>query len=424
MTGGRSVLIVAQIAPPSSLVAARRVAAQCKYLARAGYEVTVLTSVASGEGPIEGAHEVVRTKDALTSGLNWRRGQFAALGGASGESYKPPSRLASVVVPDLSLGTWLPFALPAAWRLARERRFDCVLTTSPPPSTHLVGLALRRGGTPWIAELRDGWTFEPPHPAWPLRLQHSADRALERQVLTRADAVVGVTRPIVEDVCERLGVEALLITNGYDPEDIQAPTEADGLLDPRRRSIVHTGRLSLSHVSARPLLEALRVLAVEDPNYASQLEVVFAGSLTEAEREALAAPDLAESVRFVGWLDHARALALQRAADALLVVTGGAERRSVATGKLFEYLASGRPILVLGDETEAARIVGETGSGFSAPASDPRAIVDALRRVVEAPPSPRPVEAVASYAYPALVGRLGETIDDVVSHRLRRPVGG
>ena len=86
MTGGRSVLIVAQIAPPSSLVAARRVAAQCKYLARAGYEVTVLTSVASGDGSIEGAHEVVRTKDALTSGLNWRRGQFAALGGSSAET--------------------------------------------------------------------------------------------------------------------------------------------------------------------------------------------------------------------------------------------------------------------------------------------------------------------------------------------------
>jgi glycosyltransferase involved in cell wall biosynthesis len=420
VTGGRSVLIVAQIAPPSSLVAARRVAAQCKYLARAGYEVTVLTSLASGEGPIEGAHAVVRTKDALTSGLNWRRGQFAALGGSSGESYKPPSKLASIVVPDLSLGTWLPFALAAARRLARERRFDCVLTTSPPPSTHLVGLALRRRGIPWIAELRDGWTFEPPHPAWPLLLQHSADRALERKVLTRADAVVGVTRPIVEDVRDRLGVEASLITNGFDPDDIQAATEANGLLDPARRSIAHTGRLSLSHISLQPLLDGLRLLTAEQPAFAAQLEVVFAGSVTDAEREALAAPDLADCVRFVGWLDRPRALGLQRAADALLVVTGGSGRPSVATGKLFEYLASGRPILVLGDETEAARIVGETGTGFSAPASDPRAIAAALRRVVEAPPPPPKAQTVAPYAYPALVGRLGELIE----HVSRRSGGG
>ncbi len=128
----------------------------------------MLTSAASGEGEIEGAEAVVRTKDALTSALNWRRGQFAALGGSSPDTYKPPSRLASVVVPDLSLGTWLPFALPAALGLARRRRFDCVLTSSPPPSTHLIGLALRRRGIPWIAELRDGWTFEPPHAPWPL----------------------------------------------------------------------------------------------------------------------------------------------------------------------------------------------------------------------------------------------------------------
>jgi len=416
VTGARSVLLVAQIAPPSSLVAARRVAAECKYLARVGYDVTVLTSVASGQGPIEGAREVVRTSDALTSGLNWRRGQFTALGGASDESYKSPSRLASVVVPDLSLGTWLPFALRTARRLARERRFDCVLTTSPPPSTHLVGLALRRRGIPWIAELRDGWTFEPPHGAWPLRVQHSADRALERHVLTRADAVVGVTRPIVEDIRTRLGVEALLITNGFDPDEVQRTTEEDGVLDPSRHSLVHTGRLSLAQTSVQPLLDAVRIVSEAEP-VAERLELVFAGSVTDEERRALSAPDLADTVRFVGWLDRPRALALQRAADTLLVVTEGAARRSVATGKLFEYLGSGRPILVLGDETEAARIVDETSSGSSAPASDPHAIAAALRRLVEAPPERPAPGAAAQYAYPVLVERLAESIEDVVSRR-------
>ncbi len=244
-TGGRSVLVVAQIAPPSSLVAARRVAATAKYLGRAGYAVTVLTSRASGEGEIEGAQRVVRTKDALTSGLNWRRGHFAALEGRADADYKPPSRLASVVVPDLSLATWLPFALPAARSLAREHRFDCVLTSAPPPSTHLIGLALRRRGIPWIAELRDGWTFEPPHAPWPLRAQHRIDDAMERRVLTRADAVLAVTRPIVEDLRERLGLDARLITNGYDPEDEAQDAEGDdSRLNPERHSLVHTGRLT------------------------------------------------------------------------------------------------------------------------------------------------------------------------------------
>src|SRR4051794_23949460 len=95
---GRSILLVAQLSPPSTLVAARRVAGLTKYLSRLGCAVTVLTSGASGEGPIEGAEHVVRTQDALTSPLNWRRPHFKALGGVSSSMYKPPSRFESVVV--------------------------------------------------------------------------------------------------------------------------------------------------------------------------------------------------------------------------------------------------------------------------------------------------------------------------------------
>jgi glycosyltransferase involved in cell wall biosynthesis len=376
--------------------------------------VTVLTSVASGDGSIEGAHEVVRTKDALTSGLNWRRGQFAALGGSSGETYKPPSKLASVVVPDLSLGTWLPFALAAARRLAREQRFDCVLTTSPPPSTHLVGLALRRRGIPWIAELRDGWTFEPPHAAWPLGMQQAADRALERGALSRADAVIAVTRPIVDDLRERLDLDAQLITNGFDPDDLPPePNEPDPLLAADRHSLVHTGRLSLSGRSLRPLLDGLRLAREGDPEVAKWLELVFAGSATEEERALLEAPGLSDAVRFLGWLERTRALELQRAADTLLVVTSTGSQRSIATGKLYEYLAAGRPILVLGDQTEAARIVLEAGAGFVAPAGDPQAIASALRRLVTEPPAPTEPARIQQYEYPALVDRLAAVIDRV-----------
>jgi glycosyltransferase involved in cell wall biosynthesis len=414
-SGGPSVLLVAQIAPPSSLVAARRVAAMAKYLGRKGYGVTVLTSIASGDGGIEGAKSVVWTKDALTSALNWRRRQFAALAGSSAESYEQPSRLASVVVPDLSLVTWLPFALPAALRLARKRNFDCVLTTSPPPSTHLVGLALRRRGIPWIAELRDGWTFEPPHAPWPLGVQHAADRALERRALSRADAVIAVTRPIVDDLRERLGLDAQLITNGYDPDDMPPePQGPDPLLAADRHSLVHTGRLSLSGISVLPLLDALRLARGE---LDGRLEVVFAGSVTEEERGLLEAADLDGLVRLVGWLDRDRVLALQRASDTLLVVTEGTARRSVATGKLFEYLGAGRPIFVLGEGTEAARIVEETGAGTAVSAGDAEAIASGLRRLVADPLPPPHAERASGFAWPALVDRLVGTIERAVSGR-------
>ena len=160
-------------------------------------------------------------------------------------------------------------------------------------------------------------------------------------------------------------------------------------------------------------MAAIRQLKQEAPAVSARLEVVFAGPLSTEEQELLAAPDLDGHVRSLGQLPRPRALALQRAADSLLVVTEGARRTSVATGKLFEYLAAGRPVLVLGEETEAARIVAEAGAGFAASATDPTAIAEALRRLVEAPAEPPSTESISRYSYSELGERLSGLIEDV-----------
>jgi Glycosyl transferase 4-like domain len=213
---GRSILLVAQLSPPSELSAARRVAGLAKYLDRLGHRITVLTSLSSGRGPVTGAR-VVRTRDLLVSRLNWRRQSFEALAGeADGGGYEAaPSRLASVFVPDLAVVGWLPFALPRCRALAADA--DAVITTSPPHSGHLVGLALRGRGVPWVADFRDGWTFESDRPPWPLAAQRELDEGLERAVVRGADALVAVAEPIAADLGARFDREVATITNGFDP---------------------------------------------------------------------------------------------------------------------------------------------------------------------------------------------------------------
>jgi glycosyltransferase involved in cell wall biosynthesis len=409
----RSILLVAQLAPPTNLVAARRVAGLTKYLARLGHQVTVLTSAISGEGEIDGAGAVVRTRDLVATRLNWRRGHFAALGGQAAASYSPASRVESVVVPDVAAVSWLPFAGREALALARQESFDCVITTSPPQSGHLVGALLKRRRLPWIAEFRDGWSFESPRRPYPFGWQRRADRRLERFVVERASALVGVTSPIVDDLQRRYGADARLITNGFDPEDeVAAATPV--ALDERRHSLVHTGRMAISRSSPRPLLDGVRRLQAEAPSAAKRLEIVFAGPLSSEEAALVADPGVAQIVRTVGALDRPSTLHLQRDADSLLVITEGSTRRSVATGKLFEYLAAGRPILVLGDDTEAARIVEDARAGFSAPADDPDGIAAALRRLVEgAASSGASPAAIERYSYPELARLYAALIEEV-----------
>lgn len=420
MTGPkRRVLLVAQLAPPSPLIPARRIAGLAKYLPAQGPEVSVLTSGISGEGEVEGAAAVSRTPDLMTTPLNWRRGQFKALEGSADGSYSEPSRLESVLVPDIAAATWLPFAISKAFRLARESEPDCVITTGPPQSVHLVGLALRRRGIPWIAEFRDGWTFDQPAREFPWRAQRQLDAALERRVATGADALVGVTRPIADDLSRRFGRPATVLTNAFDPEEVTDGGDSE-LLDPDRFSVVHTGRMAYAGRSPLPLLEALRALKRDRPQVAAGLEVVLAGPLSAEEEPLVRAADLADTVRAVGTLDRRRTLQLQHGADALLVLAEGSSRR-VATGKLFEYLATDAPILVLGDDSEAARIVAETGAGFAASGSDPTQIAPALERLLASPPeSARDAAAVEPYTYPHIARGYAELIEDVVSRRERR----
>jgi glycosyltransferase involved in cell wall biosynthesis len=419
MTGPkRRVLLVAQLAPPSPLIGARRIAGLAKYLAAEGLEVSVLTSRISGEGDIEGAKAVARTPDLMATPLNWRRAQFKALEGSADGSYSKPSRLESVLVPDIAAATWLPFAVTRSRRLVRESGWDCVITTGPAHSVHLVGLALRRRGIPWIAEFRDGWTFDQPARAFPLRAQRQLDAALERSVAMGADALVGVTEPIADDLSRRFDRPATVLTNAFDPEEVTDGGDS-GLLDPDRFSVVHTGRMAYAGRTPVPLLEAVRVLKRDRPRVAARLEVVLAGPLSAEEEPLVRAADLADTVRAVGTLDRPRTLQLQHAADALLVLAEGSSRR-VATGKLFEYLATDVPILVLGDDSDAARIVAETGAGFATSGSDPNLIALALERLIASPPE-RPYDkaAVEPYSYPNVAQRYAELIEEVASRRER-----
>jgi hypothetical protein len=419
MTGPkRHVLLVGQLAPPSSLIPARRIAGLAKYLPAEGLEVSVLTSTISGEGDIEGVKAVARTRDLMATPLNWRRAQFKALEGSADGSYRKPSPLQSVLVPDIAAATWLPFAVTRSLRLERESGLDCVITTGPAHSVHLVGLALRRRGIPWIAEFRDGWTFDQPARAFPLRVQRRLDATLERRVATGADALVGVTKPIADDLSRRFDRPATVLTNAFDPDEVPDGGHC-ALLDPDRFSVVHTGRMAYAGRTPVPLLEAVRVLKRDRPRVAARLEVVLAGPLSAEEEPLVRAADLSGTVRPVGNLDRPRTLQLQHAADALLVLAEGSSRRA-ATGKLFEYLATDAPILVLGEGTEAARIVDETGAGFATSGSDPNLIAPALERLIASPPEhPRDTAAVEPYSYPHVARRYAELIEDVVSRRGR-----
>ncbi len=394
------------------------------WLRELGHQVTVLTTRAWGDTAEDG-DQVVRTADLVASQALRRLLARPALpsAGKGIPLQKPaPKILADVVVPDAYLLSWVAGAVPAARRLIAERAIDCVVTSGPPHSAHLLGLGLGRHAPGWIADFRDGWRYETLRAPWPTTVQDRVDAALERRVVASADGIVAVTKPIVDDFARRLGAESALIPNGWDPR--LEPMLADAarpMLDPRYLNIVHTGQLSgLRGRDPRPLFKALKLLSDRNPDASNRLRIVLAGRLDIAEQQMLAGLGHDSGIVHIGHLERTATAALQRDADALLLMTS-IGHPSQATGKLFEYLTAGRPIIALAKDNEAARIVTQTRTGVTAAPDQPEEIADALLasvdgRLAEAY-SPRRLD---QYIYPAPAAEFAAEVERILARHRNR----
>jgi glycosyltransferase involved in cell wall biosynthesis len=410
-----NVLLVAYFYPPCRDTGAARPEAMATHLERLGHRVTVLTTRAYGELEDDRARRVIRTPDLQLARARFR-GERTIASLYDSDSYSGhPHPLSRALVPDALVAAWAPFARSRALRLAAAEPFDCVITTSPPESIHLVGRALRRRRrVAWVAELRDGWTFESLRPDYPTGAQRALDGRLERRWLGSADAVVCVSEPVADDLRRRGVADPVVIPNGWDPDRAKAPAEPAGVaLDPGRTSLVYTGRFGRGRDPAG-LVGALASIAADDPGAAGRLELIVAGPLTDDERRLLARDVAPARIVVAGSLPRERALALQREADALLLLAEPI-RSQLLNYKLFEYLAAGRPILALAAGTEAGRVAGEVG-GLVVDAGDPGAIEGALRRLINEGIEQPDRAAAAEYAYPAPAERMAAVLESV-SHR-------
>ncbi len=125
-------------------------------------------------------------------------------------------------------------------------------------------------------------------------------------------------------------------------------------------------------------------------------------------------------VRHVGALRRRDAVALQRRADALLLLTSG-DHASQVTGKIFEYLAANRPIIAVASDNEAARLVRETNTGVVVAPDDVQAIVGALRAAASGQLARRfQPRGLERYRYPGPAEAFVESMEcAIASHHTR-----
>ena len=389
-----------------------------------GHDVTVLTTSAYGRLDTDDDEGVVRTAD--------RSGWRARLAGQRPRrravrlrhlQRRARTRSARWWSPSRSWSPGRRSRARAALQLQRERRFDCVITTSPPESVHVVGRALRRRGVPWVADIRDGWTFEPIAPRVPDRaLQRRLDERLERRWLGAADAVVCVAEPAAEDLRERRDRRPRCWSR-TDGTPICPPTPRPPT--PRRpaRPRADVARLHRPLRQLRPRSRPAGRGAApssrrERPGRGGQARARDRRAADRGRGGARARPT---SRRRESW-SPAASSASRRAGAAARGRCAAPARPAAALQllniKLFEYLAAARPILALAAGTEAGRIVAEAGGRGRPgrrPGGDRRGRCCASWPVTSPPPDP---EARERYSYPTVAERMAAVAQGATSRPL------
>jgi hypothetical protein len=339
-------------------------------------------------------------------------GNSAKPAGSAANSAKPgrsnflKQTVGDMLLPDPQVG-WLPFALPAARRIIRNRKIDLVLITVPPFSTVLLVSKLRKAFPvlPIVLDFRDEWltttinlvSFNKNEKARQIAQQAEAEAVRD------ATAVVAVTEAARREIRSRYPAETeekfLCVPNGYDlPSQTNAAsnTAAASPTDPNEKIVLTYIGSVYGSTDPSTFIEA--VLGLPQPLRA-RLHVRFIGHIeTPAYREALLS--LGETIELCGFVPQATALQAIQHTTYLLLITH--DRINVAA-KLYDYLGGGKPILAaVHRDGDVRRLLEETRAGWWADVDDVAAIrqllVEAVERGLEVGAAFQPqAERIADY---------------------------
>ena len=379
------ILIVSFYFPPYNSIAAVRVGKTARYLVTLGHEVRVVTA---DRQPFQQtlALEISSERVRYTSWIDVKKPIHMLSGGQARIDLGdiPPgahqawrrSPIWSLLktflfFPDEQVG-WLPFAVRKCAQTVNQWKPDVILASSGPTTALVVAwLVSKRHQVPWVADLRDLWVDNHyySHPEWRKKIE----RRLERRVLSSASGLITVSEPLASILRREYGKATRVVLNGIDFDDYPPHPVV-----PFRKGcvqILYTGRIYEGKRDPTPLFQALKLLGP----LKEKLQVAFYGDNLNSVAQLARRTGVQSLVSVHPPVPYRESLRMQSESDALLLLLWNHPgEKGVYTGKLFEYLGAGRPILAVGPQDGAAAdLIRARNAGFLA--SDPRRIAEKLK---------------------------------------------
>ncbi len=266
---------------------------------------------------------------------------------------------ANYFIPD-SRKLWVKPSVRLLSDYLSDKKFDAIITTGPPHSVHLIGLALKKKfGLKWVADFRDPWTSIDYFHNLPLtRSSLKKHQELERQVLSTADEVIVVGGKMKEEF-DPFNENVHVISNGYDTSN----SEGNVALD-HDFSLTYAGLMNDDR-NPKALWRVLSRMAGANPELKSDLKIRIVGTCSSEVLKSIENNGLSDNLDYLGYQDHDQVARYQQSAQVLLLTVNEVpSAKGIVTGKIFEYMQARRPVLAIGPtDGDLADILEKTNSG-------------------------------------------------------------
>jgi len=387
----KKVLIITYYWPPSGGAGVQRWLKFVKYLPQHGWTPVVLTVDPSKAtypqrdeslmGEISHEAEIYKTPTFELYNLYKKASKnkevpFGGFANQSKDSFKETVLKwirGNFFIPDPRRG-WKKYAVKKAKELIKKNNIKYVITSSPPHSTQLIGLTLKRKlGVQWIADLRDPWVdIYYYNQLYPSVFATRLNKHYEKRVLTCADQVITVSKDLQRIFSRKKeGIEPKIhvIPNGFDADDFNDNTD---FVSNENITISYVGTISEKY-NIEGFIEGLLLLPEA---MRKRLKIRFIGTLSNKLHQSFCDAGFRNHLEIIGYVDHAKAIAYMVTSDILLLIIPDVPNNAgIVTGKLFEYIASLRPVLCIGPvHGDAADIISETNTGATLDYHDSKGI--------------------------------------------------
>jgi hypothetical protein len=351
----RKLLFISYFFPPTAGGGVFRPLAMVKYLSRLGWDITVITSTTPKHYPVDPDLEKQIPSDVniIRIPVVWEGSYFRRILGKLNLEFIPKA----LITPDERI-FWAAKAESKARKLIKEDHYDCLYTTGPPHSILLSGLWLKRATKiSWIAEFRDPWTLAPYLSSSNPHQKRFADDA-ESDLMEKADAVVMVTPSFAKMMQAKYPTYASkvhCVENGFDADDFKGAVSTGP--SNKEFTIVAAGTV-FGRYNMNDFLDGLANLKKSDASIYQKLRVNFQGLPDYKLNMRLLEGGLNDRCRSRGFVAHKDNIADLVGADLLILPLSEVPNgRGHMPSRVYEFLASGAPILAICPDGDLADLV-------------------------------------------------------------------